>query len=349
VTDRASTCVVTATHTHAGPCCARGRLGPAGPEIERSIVTAAISTIESAVAGAVPCTLEFGQTHGVGVAHDRRRGHPVDPPVSLLTARDLEGSAVARLVHFPCHPVVMDGANRQISGDYPAYLRADLDKDGATTVFVTGCAGDINTGHSAEASYEPGGPGRTVEEAKRIGGLLADAVRRSQPRRLDVTVIEGDSRAVELDLDVPGTATIAAQAEAWRTEQRDAEPGPRMLLDAWTRWADQQLELHRAGAVTTSWHGRVSVIHLGGLVLVALPGEPFLATGNHIEDILRNADPERTKDVLVLGYADGVPGYLPDQESYPDGGYEVLDAHRYYGMPGPFARGGAERLELAVR
>jgi hypothetical protein len=122
-----------------------------------------------------------------------------------------------------------------------------------------------------------------------------------------------------------------------------------MLLDAWTRWADQQLELHRAGAVTTSWHGRVSVIHLGGLVLVALPGEPFLATGNHIEDILRNADPERTKDVLVLGYADGVPGYLPDQESYPDGGYEVLDAHRYYGMPGPFARGGAERLELAVR
>jgi neutral ceramidase len=48
--------------------------------------------------------------------------------------------------------------------------------------------------------------------------------------------------------------------------------------------------------------------------------------------------------VLVTGYTGDCPGYLPDAEAYAHGGYEVTDAHRYYGMPAPFARGGAERL-----
>src|SRR5690625_289808 len=54
--------------------------------------------------------------------------------------------------------------------------------------------------------------------------------------------------------------------------------------------------------------------------------------------------------VFVLGYTDGCPGYLPSAAEYPFGGYEVCDAHRYYGMPGPFAPGSLERLvEEALR
>ena len=51
---------------------------------------------------------------------------------------------------------------------------------------------------------------------------------------------------------------------------------------------------------------------------------------------------------FVASFADGVPGYIPPSSEYPLGGYEVLEAHRYYGLPAAFAPGSAERLEAAA-
>ena len=73
---------------------------------------------------------------------------------------------------------------------------------------------------------------------------------------------------------------------------------------------------------------------------------PFLETADRLETAI--AETGFTGATLVLGYADGVPGYLPPRSAYPHGGYEVADAHRYYAMPGPFSPGGVERLETEV-
>jgi hypothetical protein len=87
----------------------------------------------------------------------------------------------------------------------------------------------------------------------------------------------------------------------------------------------------------------VTALRWGSAVLVALPGEPFAAAALEIR---AHADPGDT--VLVAGYSDGCPGYLPPAEEYAHGGYEVEEAHRYYGLPGPFAQGASERLLGAV-
>lgn len=79
------------------------------------------------------------------------------------------------------------------------------------------------------------------------------------------------------------------------------------------------------------------MISCGALRIIALPGEPFLSAA----DRLRAGHDGPT---IVLGYCDGVPGYLPDESAYALGGYEVVDAHRYYAMPGPFARGSLETV-----
>ncbi|GAA4990447.1 neutral/alkaline non-lysosomal ceramidase N-terminal domain-containing protein [Actinopolymorpha pittospori] len=86
-----------------------------------------------------------------------------------------------------------------------------------------------------------------------------------------------------------------------------------------------------------SWRGRVSVLTWSGVRLVALPGEPFAATAL----ALRAGLPGQ---LLTFGYADGCPGYFPTREEFAYGGYEVEEAHRYYGMPAAFAPGCAERL-----
>lgn len=70
------------------------------------------------------------------------------------------------------------------------------------------------------------------------------------------------------------------------------------------------------------------MLRWGGLRIVALPGEPFSVTARRTAELVPG-------ECLVIGYADGSPGYLPPAEEFPYGGYEIDEAHRYYGMPAP--------------
>lgn len=298
--------VVAATHTHSGPCVALGRVGEHDDEIHERVVAAAVTAVSRAWRERVAVSLSYGETRGVGVARNRRHpGRAIDPPVQVLRATAVDddgtpGDVVLSLVVYPCHPVVLDGVNTLVSADYPGYVRDLVEQaaPGSVCLFATGAAGDVNTGHSAEASFTPTGTGRrTFAEAERIGAVIAAAVAATPLRPLtaqDVTFSRSD---VTLPMDAPG------------------DP---------------------------AWTGRVTVTALGELRVVGLPGEPFLASARRLA-ALRPASP-----TMVLGYADGVPGYVPVDEEYAHGGYEVLDAYRYYGMPGPFRAGGAERLHEAA-
>jgi hypothetical protein len=73
----------------------------------------------------------------------------------------------------------------------------------------------------------------------------------------------------------------------------------------------------------------VQVLRIGPVGLVALPVEPFTATGLAVRAV-----PQPPLCMLV-GYANGCLGYLPTPQSYPYGGYEVETAHRFYRLPLP--------------
>src|SRR5699024_3079741 len=92
------------------------------------------------------------------------------------------------------------------------------------------------------------------------------------------------------------------------------------------------------------WQGRVTAVRWGPAVLLTLPGEPFCQAGLELRAHIQGA-----AAVFVLGYTDGCPGYLPTAAEYPLGGYEVCDAHRYYGMPGPFVPGALVRVVEEAR
>lgn len=343
--------IVTATHTHAGPCSAPTRLARCTPEIERQLIHAAIAAGRAARDARVPCEVELRQAHGVGVAKNRRHAdRRVDPPVQLLrftAAADSYGAddatlldrearrtrEVASLATYPCHPVVLDGTNRLLSGDYvhPLRRRLEAEHPGSVAVFATGCAGDLNTGHSAEASYslQPTST-RTFEEAERVGTRIADAALAGETRKVDVHRVAATSAPVTLRIDRPGPEKVAADADSWTRARATADLGEAALLDIWLDWARDLPE-------GDDWTGRVNALRLGEITVVTLPGEPFLEVAEQISVQVEGP-------CLVLGYADGCPGYFPAEGEYPSGGYEVDDAHRYYGMPGPFAAGSAEIL-----
>ncbi len=339
---------VAATHTHSGPCLTPGRVGGADARVLADVAVAANHALGRAQTTAVPCRVVYGEATGLGVAQNRRHlDREIDPPLQVIGFEAVaESRLVAVLASYPCHPVVLDAANQLISADYPGVLRRTVEAafPGATCLFATGCAGDVNDGHPAEASYTSiASTTRTFAAVDRIGrhlghaavSALDTAAQVAGPDSVCTTLVA----PVTLDLATLDPAEVAADRENWRATAARLGTEEGAVYDVWAQWADEWLSedaLHRP----STWSSRVGVIGLGGLWVVTLPCEPFLGVAEAIQ--------ARLGDAIVLGYTDGVVGYLPTWDEYPHGGYEVVDSHRYYGMPAPFAQGSAERLVDAV-
>ncbi|WP_054951775.1 neutral/alkaline non-lysosomal ceramidase N-terminal domain-containing protein [Flaviflexus massiliensis] len=323
--------IVAATHTHSGPNVTLRGLGAHSSEVLQQVVEAAHRSIVTAWEARVECKVEFSSTTGVGIAKNRRDGRDVDPPITCLKATH-DGTVLATLVSYPCHPVVLDAKNTLISGDYPHFLRTQVEKElGGTCVFMTGCAGDINTGHRAEDSYQESASSlRTMDEAERIGRLLAKAVASSSFEPIGDTVTSS-SNEVAVPLENLSQAEVRARAIEWQEAVAQWQPGSE-VMQIWIDWANRWSPTH-----PLSWQARTCHIQIGNASVLTLPGEPFLDCAVRLKKYYGARS-------MVLGYCDGVPGYFPVECEYDRGGYEVVDAHRYYDMPAPFAKGAAEAL-----
>ena len=102
-----------------------------------------------------PARLTAGWGTDPGVARNRRHtGGMIDPSLPVLRIHDAAGRPIAVITAYACHPVVLGADNRLWTADYPHYVRERLEAahPGAMALFLTGCAGDANTGHSAHAS-----------------------------------------------------------------------------------------------------------------------------------------------------------------------------------------------------
>lgn len=328
---------VAATHTHAGPCVVQKGLGSLSPEAFEYWVSAGAEAAKVARAVQQQADIEWMDPFVAGVATNRRRGRvSEDAVLSALRFTGVDGEVIGVLTSYPCHPTSLGPLNGQLSGDYPGFLRTTVeDAWGGSCVFATGCAGDINTGHSATASYTLGGgdAGRTMEDARRVGAQLGDSLIHGEWSKVDLSAgVRWLSAAVTLDQVPLESDDPATLAKRWEAERLDSDPGVTALLDGWISWAREPSAGSRG-----QWTGRVGRLDIGEISIFLLPGEPFLDA----DLALRRSLPGKT---IALGYWEDCPGYLPSAKEYARGGYEVVDAHRYYGMPAPFAVGSLELI-----
>lgn len=337
--------VITALHNHGGPVPTSDGLGGGGDAAWLALMEdACVAALDEAVARQKPAKLTFGVGADPEVSRNRRHpGGPTDPSLPVLVVTGQDGSPIAHLVSYACHPVVLGADNTLWTADYPHFVRAELERQhpGTIALFLTGCAGDLNTGHTAHGSITTAAnPARTFAEAERIGGLIADRARSARVTML----LHGETQAldmqVRLDFERNEPAPPDVLANEWRREAEGAAPGRRALLESWIGWAQTlallPLEPHMA---------RVSVLGWGQLTLAALPGEIFAETGVALRKAIEAAT---GGPAIVIAYADECLGYIPPASEYAHGGYEVSEAHRYYGARAAYAPGCAERLADAA-
>jgi hypothetical protein len=178
-----------------------------------------------------------------------------------------------------------------------ARRRRQQDEPACLHVYFNGCGGNIGAGKYNDGSHEM----RPVLVERMYRGIV-DSEARLEPR--------------------PVTAA------RWTTHEILPPPDPRWDADAILRQIadrNQPVVNRNRPAYTVAWLRRVeerlpivlSALHVGNVSLLHLPAESFIEY--QIE--AQQAAPSRF--VACAAYGDGGPWYVPTEEAYPQGGYEV--------------------------
>jgi neutral ceramidase len=302
--------LVAASHTHAGPDLFAWWDGePVAVErtIERTVAAA-----RQALERLQPAELSWGQAQLNHVSVNRRDEHggALDTSVSVLRAVSPgDGSTLGLVAGFACHPVTLDYANLLFSADCVGPLRNALAAvyPGATTVFLNGAAGNVNPArfpYEQRANiYIP----QTLENYPVYWGGFPDADRVG--RSIAGAAVEAAERALPLDRAAP-----RGRIETLELPLKQGEELER-FLDFMNFGEAYRESLAGKQTLTTE----VQLVVLGGVRIVALPGEPFVELGLDLKTRARGEGP-----VLVVGFANDDVRYVMTADAYVEGQYETV-------------------------
>jgi hypothetical protein len=221
----------------------------------------------------------------------------IDP--NLKTVAFYDGAKkIAALHYYSTHPMSYHG-NGRASSDFVGLARKQRQQDESEClhVYFTGCAGNVAAGKYNRGDQEA----RQTLTRRMYEGIVASEARleRAELKRLawntvDLVPVPNASlqtAALEKQIAKAGAAVAARNRPAYEL--------------AWLRRLEKRLPIV------------LSSLHIGGVRLLHLPGEPF------VEYQLRAQNLAAESFVATAGYGDGGPWYIPTQDEYPHGGYEV--------------------------
>jgi hypothetical protein len=286
----------------------------------------------------------------------------VDREVLVTGFDDAEGSPIATIVNYACHPTIMAQDNRLITPDYPGMTRKVVEENvGGMCLFLQGAAGNIGPidGFTGDLSVYRRAGLRLGIEASRVR-LGMDPV----PRKERLMKIEPSGADLGLYVDEQSGEPDDSVGVTFETVTLPAKelPPPEQVRAEFNA-AQQHLEEVRR---TTSDIGKikkaafpskrayiaqniaevfgtggsvelpVQIMRIGNTAFVALPVEPFAEIGVEVKT-------RSVADWTVFGgYSNGYYGYMPMRYAYREGGYEVTTS--------PYAPGAAEQaIEACVQ
>ncbi|HHX72111.1 MAG TPA: hypothetical protein GX701_04180 [Clostridiales bacterium] len=315
--------IVSATHTHSGPCTA-GETGWGEIDTEfcdqilfpKTIKAAkiAVSSLRLALLGVADGESRVGINRRELTIHNKVTlgQNPwgcFDPTMTVLALREPDGKPIVNMIHYGAHCTAC-GLNHEITRDWAGPMIDRLEAEtNALTCFFNGAEGDV-------------GPrltnGRTVGNlayAMELGGVAAlDAVsiyRRIREYRDASLVVKTDQVRLPykpiLDLET-------AQREYDRLHRQDAV---NITLRTITYYKNI-IDAYQSGLPKdTHFTYEQTVLAIGPVVFLPFPFEFF----SEISLRLRKASP--FPHTLCLGCTNGDQGYLPTEDQLCRGGYEI--------------------------
>lgn len=324
--------ILSASHTHTGPeirSDASQYVDEFDQAYARTLVKKIANTVKEAVGLIEPVTMAFHKAP-CALAVNRRLPTPngvemrpnsagiSDHEVTVLRIDRSDGSPMALMMSYPCHPTTLGGY--LVGGDYPGFAQSILEAEfpGCMAMFMQGCGADQKVRHVDGKGAFKSGPYQVAES---LGQELARAVLVSlcSPPR----PVEGSLTTQVVVTDLP------LQAPPLREEAEQMSKNPDRFLAAWGR---EMLRIHdEGGEFARTRPFTIQCLGIGDFALVALAGEMCVGYSLQLKKDLNG------RPAIIAGYTNGMEGYVPTAAMIPEGGYEVARGHYYDLIPAPYA------------
>jgi neutral ceramidase len=327
--------MLSATHTHSGPATVLLRwCGSMDPDYMAALPGHLVDAARKAVAAAEEVSLRVGEGRCT-LGQDRRPPGPLshaDSALPVIGFQRPDGTFVALLSNYAMHNVSLSSQNCHISGDVSgaaARHASNLLPGHPICLLTQGGCGNVN----------PPAESPCYEVMQQFGWRLGRQAAYAMQAQAAAT--EDARLAAALDtLDLPLDVLTPEAVEAEYVREMAALQPASAFYDHATRayadWRAETLALLAAGTAPATVPLDVQTVRIGPVAFVAVAAEVF----SRLAVDLRAALGPR---VYVVGYANGDIGYLPPQEIYAEGGYEVDNAYKFYGHF-MVAAGGFERV-----
>jgi neutral ceramidase len=311
VRDKVDEVIFHASHTHSGPTYSEApqAVAHAVPRIEAAIRSAAAAMVPAQIGNGwgqtyIGFNRRYIETDGAVQMFWRNEPKisttfPVDPTVGVIRVDRRDGTPLAILVNYACHPVVLGPDSFNYSADYPGEMRRVVEQamgHDSMAFFLQGAPGDINPFYDKTPLIED-----AVNVMKQTGQKLGlEAVRvansiRTQP---------GNAR-------IQTKTVVLTVANRWNREKLEAEVKAHFPE---TSGIARRLVVQEMKMPVTTF-----VLDLGSpdrdLAFVGFPGEPFV----EFQMQLRTKSP--LPNSFLLGYTNGYFAYLPTIAAAVRGGY----------------------------
>jgi neutral ceramidase len=230
---------------------------------------------------------------------DRRPTSPVDHSLGVIAVDRTDGTPMATLFNFACHPVVLGPENLELSADWPGAMMAYLeDRVGGQAMFLQGAAGDINPFWDKTAPEDGG-----FEQVEKMGIAVAVEAQRVRDG------IDQWEKNPELN--------IAQQRFALELRWNPDDPDARKSANAdFARILQYYLD-----GFAKEKSAEVNTILIGErIALATFPGEFFVEHG------LRLKSTSVIQNTFFVGYTNGAVGYFPTIRAAAEGGYGATSA-----------------------
>ncbi len=339
----------TCTHTHGAPeTGVLPGMGGVDDDYLASVGGEALTAARVALVGMSPvelwlgCGRSFMGANRRSAAFNPRGPHDgeiddIDPTVVVAEFRDPNQKPRALLVNYGCHPT---GSRECVStSDYPGHCRRVVSAAAdAPCMFVNGAGGDVNQ------RFDPSGR-RSAANARRRGEELADVTLAVRPhlRRSQTRTVAAASRPAGLHYAAPIDAAAAQRIlEDGRQRLAAADGTAQRRRIAWHQVAFAERVLRYTPGTAPDLTVQVQALRIGDLAVAALPSEFFAADGTELR---RTAC---SPSLMLAGWSNGLVGYTPTRRAMQSGGYEVDDAHRWYGHPAAWDPVSGDNLRAAA-
>ncbi len=224
----------------------------------------------------------------------------IDPFLKTVTFAQGDKPLV-RLHYYATHPQSFYGDPRA-SYDFVGMARERLEKEeGVFQVYFTGCSGDVACGKYNDASKEA---------REGLYERLYAAMKASSETTEYTPAQDANWRSVPLRFEPRNDARFNVADSDVIMRDSGKSPLERLIAAMFLSWAqriEQPIDL--------------TMMRLGNIAFVHLPGEPMIEFQRYAQELLPDAF------VAVAAYGDCGPAYICPDRVYAEGGYEATASH----------------------